>query len=196
MVGAEPMHGARGSVVTALPHDELQNLVKKYNRLATAVPAERDPRWSRHIAPPSFQNGFDKPARRSRISALFRPRFVRITRHFHEKAGSCQALVWVVSTVGLHCRPNGRHDGASSLSFLEMGFWVRAIPTADRRRPEGDALCLRFLQQLPSPTGPTSIRSLFCGAIASVPAGCFSIWNGCCRLGPELDIAVFQRPRS
>ena len=36
MVGAETMHGARGSVVTALPHDELQNLLKKYNRLATA----------------------------------------------------------------------------------------------------------------------------------------------------------------
>jgi D-aminopeptidase len=34
MVGAETMHGARGSVVTALPHDELQNLLKKYNRLA------------------------------------------------------------------------------------------------------------------------------------------------------------------
>jgi hypothetical protein len=41
---------------------------------------------------------------------------------------------------------NGRHDGASSLSFLEMGFWVRAIPTADRR-PAGGALCSRFLQQ-------------------------------------------------
>jgi len=36
MVGAETMHGAHGSVVTALPHDELQNLLKKYNRLATA----------------------------------------------------------------------------------------------------------------------------------------------------------------
>jgi L-aminopeptidase/D-esterase-like protein len=34
MVGAETMHGAHGSVVTALPHDELQNLLKKYNRLA------------------------------------------------------------------------------------------------------------------------------------------------------------------
>ena len=36
MVGAETMHGAHGSVVTALPHDELQNLLRKYNRLATA----------------------------------------------------------------------------------------------------------------------------------------------------------------
>lgn len=36
MVGAETMQGAHGSVVTALPHDELQDLLKRYNRLATA----------------------------------------------------------------------------------------------------------------------------------------------------------------
>jgi len=33
MVGAETMHGARGSVVTALPHDQLQDVLRKYNRL-------------------------------------------------------------------------------------------------------------------------------------------------------------------
>ena len=75
--------------------------------------------------------------------------------------------------------------------LLRNGFLVRAIPTADRR-PAGGALCLRFLQQLPSPTGPTSIRTLLWSS-RSGASWVFSIWNGCCRLGPELDIAVFQR---
>lgn len=34
MVGAETMSGARGSKVTALPQKELQNVLKKYNKLA------------------------------------------------------------------------------------------------------------------------------------------------------------------
>jgi D-aminopeptidase len=34
MVGAETMRGARGSVVTALPHDQLQQVLRKYGRLA------------------------------------------------------------------------------------------------------------------------------------------------------------------
>jgi len=34
MVGAETMSGAHGSRVTALPHDDLRNILKKYNRLA------------------------------------------------------------------------------------------------------------------------------------------------------------------
>ncbi len=33
LVGAETMRGARGSVVTALPHDKLQDVLRKYNRL-------------------------------------------------------------------------------------------------------------------------------------------------------------------
>jgi len=37
MVGAETMHGAHGSVITALPHDELRDLLKKYNRLASTA---------------------------------------------------------------------------------------------------------------------------------------------------------------
>ena len=41
-----------------------------------------------------------------------------------------------------------------------MGFRVRAIPTAERR-PAGGALYSRSLQQLPSPTRPTSIGTLF-----------------------------------
>jgi D-aminopeptidase len=34
MLGAETMSGARGSRVVALPHDELQRVLRKYNRLA------------------------------------------------------------------------------------------------------------------------------------------------------------------
>jgi L-aminopeptidase/D-esterase-like protein len=34
MVGAETMRGARGSVVTALPHDQLREVLRKYSRLA------------------------------------------------------------------------------------------------------------------------------------------------------------------
>ena len=33
MVGAETMTGAHGSRVIALPHDQLQNILRKYNRL-------------------------------------------------------------------------------------------------------------------------------------------------------------------
>ncbi len=33
MVGAETMRGARDSVVTALPHGQLQDVLRKYNRL-------------------------------------------------------------------------------------------------------------------------------------------------------------------
>jgi len=36
MIGAETMHGAHGSTVTALPHDQLKELLKKYNRTAPA----------------------------------------------------------------------------------------------------------------------------------------------------------------
>ena len=39
MLGAETMSGARGSRVVALPHEELQEVLKKYNRLA--VPTGR-----------------------------------------------------------------------------------------------------------------------------------------------------------
>ena len=39
MAGAETMSGAHGSRVTALPHDQLRGLLKKYNRLA--IPAAR-----------------------------------------------------------------------------------------------------------------------------------------------------------
>ena len=39
MVGAETMSGAHGSRVVALPHDQLRDVLKKYNRLA--APAAR-----------------------------------------------------------------------------------------------------------------------------------------------------------
>jgi L-aminopeptidase/D-esterase-like protein len=34
IVGAETMSGAHGSKVAALPHDQLRDVLKKYNRLA------------------------------------------------------------------------------------------------------------------------------------------------------------------
>jgi hypothetical protein len=40
-----------------------------------------------------------------------------------------------------------------------------------------------------SPTRPTSIRTL-CGAISSGASWVFSIRNGCCRLGPELNVPI------
>jgi hypothetical protein len=67
------------------------------------------------------------------------------TGHFHEKAGSCQAFFWVVSTVGLHC------PGASSLS-LDMRF----------RKPPGRAAGTQTV--LPQ---PKRLSELFC----SMPAG-------------------------
>ncbi len=40
-----------------------------------------------------------------------------------------------------------------------------------------------------SPTRPTSIRTL-CGAICSGASWVFSIRNGCCCLGAELDVSI------
>ena len=37
MVAAETMTGAGGQTVRALPHDELQRILKKYNRLVLPV---------------------------------------------------------------------------------------------------------------------------------------------------------------
>ena len=77
-----------------------------------------------------------------------------------------------------------------SLSFVER-FFGSAIDTADRR-PAGGALCSRFLLQLPSPTRPTSIRTLWW----SFTLRCqlvFSICNGCCRLVAELRRFHFWR---
>ncbi len=37
MVAAKTMTGAGGRTVRALPHDELQRILKKYNRLAPPV---------------------------------------------------------------------------------------------------------------------------------------------------------------
>jgi len=58
--------------------------------------------------------------------------------HFHEKAGSCQAVFLVVSTVQPDCRPTG---GTISLQpFLLRKVFCPAIDTADRR-PAGGAQC-------------------------------------------------------
>src|SRR5215469_6363307 len=66
-------------------------------------------------------------------------------------------------------------------------FW--SCGTTVFRRPAGSALCSRSLLQFPSPTRPTSIRTLLWSS-RSGASWVFSIWNGCCRLGAELDIAV------
>ena len=61
-----------------------------------------------------------------------------MTRHFHEKAGSCQAVFLVVSTIQPDCRPTG---GTISLQpFLLRKVFCRPSDTADRR-PAGGAQC-------------------------------------------------------
>src|SRR5215471_21399838 len=91
----------------------------------------------------------------------------RVTRHFHEKAGPCQALFLGRANRTADCRPTG---GTVSLrSFLHRKVFRPAIDTADRR-PAGGAQCCCHSRILKSPTRPTSIRTLG-GAIAPVPAG-------------------------
>ena len=62
----------------------------------------------------------------------------RITRHFHEKAGPCQAVFLGRAIRTADCRPTG---GTISLQPFLLGkvFWS-AIDTADRR-PAGGAQC-------------------------------------------------------
>src|SRR5262249_22603244 len=55
----------------------------------------------------------------------------RITRHFHEKAGPCQAVFLGRANYAADCRPTG---GTISLqSFLHRKFFCSAVATADRR---------------------------------------------------------------
>ena len=70
----------------------------------------------------------------------------------------------------------------NSFQFIRSTRLLLAYPTSGRRT-------VRFLQQLPSPTRPTSIRTLlwsYCSGASWV----FSIWNGRCRLGAELNVSV------
>jgi hypothetical protein len=62
----------------------------------------------------------------------------RITRHFHEKAGPCQAVFLDRANRTADCRPTG---GTVSLQpFLLRKVFGSAIHTADRR-PAGGAQC-------------------------------------------------------
>src|SRR6516162_6575693 len=89
-----------------------------------------------------------------------------MTRHFHEKAGPCQAIFWVVSTVNQTADQREAHL-TFSLSFLGRFFLrLSMAPIADQREARKAAVPVRK-----SPTRPTSIRTLG-GAIAPVPAGC------------------------
>jgi hypothetical protein len=96
-----------------------------------------------------------------------------MTRHFHEKAGTCQVHCFGRVNRKSDCRPSGGTPLASGLSFLERFFVRPSIqPIADRGRRT--MLPSRILK---SPTRPTSIRTL-CGAIAPVPAGCPQLETG------------------
>ena len=96
----------------------------------------------------------------------------RITGHFHEKAGPCQAFFLVVPFV----QPTADQREALlafSLSFIERFLFGHR----DSRSPtSGGAQCCHpefsnhRLALLPS--------ALFCGAIAPVPAGCPQLETG------------------
>ncbi len=111
----------------------------------------------------------------------------RMTRHFHEKAGSCQAVFLVVSTIQSDCRPTG---GTISLQpFLLGKVFCSAIDTADRRPAGGAQCCIPNSQITDSPYfHPHSLWSDRPGA-----SWVSSIGNGCCRLGAELNVSVFRR---
>ena len=109
-----------------------------------------------------------------------------MTRHFHEKAGSCQAVFLVVSTIQPDCRPTG---GTISLQpFLLGKVFCSAIDTADRRPAGGAQCCIPNSQITDSPYfHPHSLWS-YCPGASWVS----SIGNGCCRLGAELNVSVFS----
>jgi len=96
-----------------------------------------------------------------------------IVGHFHEKAGPCQANFFGRAIRTVDCRPTG---GIVSLSFVER-FFGSAIDIADRR-PAGGALCSRFLLQFPSPTRPTSIRTLLVELSRSGASWCSQFVTG------------------
>ena len=108
----------------------------------------------------------------------------RITRDFHEKAGSCQAVFLVVST---YSQPADQREAqlASSLSFLERLFVRPSIqPIADQREAHNAAIPNSQITDSPY-FHPHSLWS-YCPGASWVS----SIGNGCCRLGAELNVSV------
>jgi hypothetical protein len=138
------------------------------------------------LAGPLVKSAYVKLTGNARTTEVPATTSGRIVGNFHEKAGRVKPFFGrAIRTAD--CRPI---EGIVILSFVER-FFGSAIDTADRR-PAGDALCSRFLLQLPSPTRPTSIRTLGW----SFTLRCqlvFSICNGCCRLGAELRRFRFWR---
>jgi len=97
----------------------------------------------------------------------------RVTRHSHEKAGPCQAIFLVVSTV--HQTADQREAHLTfSLSFLER-FFLRLpiLPMADQREAVNAAIPNAQIADSPY-FHPHS----FYGAIAPVPAGCTQFGSG------------------
>ena len=133
-------------------------------------------------SPPRISYGptrFRQPTT-SRVTKLY-----RMTRHFHEKAGPCQAVFLGRAIRTADCRPTGGTVSLQSFLLRKVflfGQRYSRSPTSGRRT----MLPSRILK---SPTRPTSIRTLG-GASCSGASWVFSIGNGCCRLGAELDIAV------
>ena len=108
----------------------------------------------------------------------------RITGHFHEKAGPCQAFFFGRAIRTTDCRPTG---GIVSLqSFLHRKVSVRPSrqPIADQREAHNAAI--PNFQITDSPYfHPHSLWS-YCSGASWVS----SIGNGCCRLVAELNVSV------
>jgi len=111
----------------------------------------------------------------------------RITGYFHEKAGLCQAIFWVVSTV--HQTADQREAHLTfSLSFIGRFFLRPSIqPIAGQREARNAAI----------PNSPITDSPYFhphswwsdCSGASWVS----SMGNGCCRLVPELKHLRFQK---
>ena len=113
------------------------------------------------------------------------PRCSWITRNFHEKAGSCQAVFLVVCQLYNQTADQREARLASSLSFLErflFGYQIRLI--ADQREAHNAAIPNSQITDSPY-FHPHSLWS-YCPGASWVS----SIGNGCCRLGTELNVSV------
>jgi hypothetical protein len=109
----------------------------------------------------------------------------RVTRHFHEKAGPCQAVFFLVV---LFVQPTADQREAQltfSLSFLERFFVRPSIqPIPDQR--EAHNAVIPNSQITDSPYFHPHSWWSYCSGASWVS----SIGNGCCRLVPELNVAV------
>jgi hypothetical protein len=107
-----------------------------------------------------------------------------MTRHFHEKAGPCQA-VFLGRAIHTPTADQREAHLPFSLSFLgKFILRLSMLPMADQREAHNAAIPNSQITDSPY-FHPHSWWSYCSGA-----SWVFSIGNGCCRLGAELDIAV------